>query len=211
MKSRRRVSEKVLESLASQLVDSLENGTKAWPLPPPPLSDPDFPPVHPKEQRDVAEMGLGLLHADKGMFDRHLAIVVDLIVPHRMNLTDDPFEIHERWLLKRLDVLTERLLFAIATEWLAQALDRSSPDINRWWLSIALINGLCSASHGQPVHQGYHLVESIALAERPGTWHTQPEVSNANIGLTQCNLVDASSVRGREPRLGRLRDHVNLP
>ncbi|NCG30764.1 MAG: hypothetical protein GWP27_09895, partial [Bacteroidetes bacterium] len=155
MKSRRRVSEKVLESLASQLVDSLDNGTKAWPLPPPPLSDPDFPPVHPKEQRDVAEMGLGLLHADKGMFDRHLAIVVDLIVPHRMNLTDDPFEIHERWLLKRLDVLTERLLFAIATEWLAQALDRSSPDINRWWLSIALINGLCNASHGQPVHQGY--------------------------------------------------------
>lgn len=189
MKSRRRVSEKVLESLASQLVDSLENGTKAWPLPPPPLSDPDFPPVHPKEQRDVAEMGLGLLHADKGMFDRHLAIVVDLIVPHRMNLTDDPFEIHERWLLKRLDVLTERLLFAIATEWLAQALDRSSPDINRWWLSIALINGLCSASHGQPVHQGYHLVESIALAERPGTWHTQPEVSNANIDWNPHGMV----------------------
>ena len=76
---------------------------------------------------------------------------------------------------------TERLQFAIATEWLAQALDQSSPDADRWWLSVALINGLCIESHGQSVHQGYHLVESIALAERPGTWHTQPEVSNANL------------------------------
>ena len=189
MKSRRRVSEQVLEALATRLVDSLEKGLMAWPLPHPPLSDSDFPPTHPKEQRDVSEMGLGLLRADRGMFDRHLAIVVDLIVPHRMNLTDDPFEIHERWLLKRLDILTERLLFAIATEWLAQALDRSSPDTNRWWLAISLINGLCDASHGQPVHQGYHLVESIALAERPGTWHTQPEATNANVDWNPHGMI----------------------
>ena len=45
-----------------------------------------------------------------------------------------------------------------------------------WWLAVALINGLSTVPHGQPIHQGYHLVESIALAERPGTWHTQPEV-----------------------------------
>ena len=134
-------------------------------------------------------MGVGLLQADRGMFDRHLAIVVDLIVPHRMNLSDDPFEIHEKWLMKRLDVLTERLQFAIATEWLAQALDQSSPDADRWWLSVALINGLCTESHGQSVHQGYHLVESIALAERPGTWHTQPEVSNANLDWNPHGMV----------------------
>tara|TARA_B100000925_G_scaffold280327_1_gene250952 strand:+ start:1325 stop:2626 length:1302 start_codon:yes stop_codon:yes gene_type:complete len=134
-------------------------------------------------------MGVGLLQADRGMFDRHLAIVVDLIVPHRMNLTDDPFEVHERWLLRRLNVLIERLQFAIATEWLAQALDSSSPDSERWWLSIALINGLCVDSHGQSVHQGYHLVESIALGERPGTWHTQPEVSNANLDWNPHSVV----------------------
>ena len=34
---------------------------------------------------------------------------------------------------------------------------------------------------GQPIHQGYHLVESIALGERPGTWHTQPEAGPQNI------------------------------
>ena len=181
MKSRSRVSESVLESLADRLVEALENGAKSWPLPEPPLFDPDFPPIHPTEERELAEKGLALLHADRGMFDRHLAIVVDLIVPHRMNLSDDPFEIHEKFLLKRIDVLNERLLFAIATEWFAQALDRSSPDADRWWLAICLLNGLCDAAHGQPVHQGYHLVESIALAERPGTWHTQPEVTSSSL------------------------------
>ena len=189
MKSRRRVSAKVLEALEQGLSKALEEGVKSWPLPHPPLSDSDFPPVHPSNKDRILELGLGLLQADKGMFDRHLSIVVDLIVPHRMNLTDDPFEIHERWLLKRLDVLTERLLFAIATEWLAQALDQSSPDPDRWWLSVALVNGLCNASHGQPVHQGYHLVESIALAERPGTWHTQPDVSSANLDWNPHGMV----------------------
>ena len=189
MKSRRRVSEIVLESLSERLAESIKTGLQAWPLPFPPLSDPDFPVMHPKDPEKIVEMGVGLLQADRGMFDRHLTIVVDLIVPHRMNLTDDPFEVHERWLLKRLNVLIERLQFAIATEWLAQALDSSSPDTERWWLSVALINGLCDASHGQPVHQGYHLVESIALGERPGTWHTQPEVSNANLDWNPHSVV----------------------
>ena len=189
MKSRLRVSEKVMESLVSGLSEALTIGIESWPLPNPPLFDSDFPPVHPTEKTKIIDLGLGLLNADKGMFDRHLSIVVDLIVPHRMNLSDDPFEIHERWLLKRLDILTERLLFAIATEWLAQALDQSSPDSDRWWLSVALVNGLSNASHGQPVHQGYHLVESIALAERPGTWHTQPDVSNANIDWNPHGMV----------------------
>ena len=139
MKSRHRVSESVLESLCERLAESIKTGLKSWPLPFPPLSDPDFPVMHPKEQEKIVEMGVGLLQADRGMFDRHLAIVVDLIVPHRMNLSDDPFEIHEKWLMKRLDTLTERLQFAIATEWLAQALDQSSPDSDRWWLSVALI------------------------------------------------------------------------
>ena len=189
MKSKRRVSAKVLDALAERLERTLESGLNSWPLPHPPQSNPDFPPDHPKDKQQVVELGIGLLQADKGMFDRHLSIVVDMIVPHRMNLSDDPFEIHERWLLKRLDVLTERLLFAIATEWLAQALDRSNPSPDRWWLAVVMVNGLCDASHGQPVHQGYHLVESIALAERPGTWHTQPDVSNANIDWNPHGMV----------------------
>ena len=60
-------------------------------------------------------------------------------------------------------------------------------------------NGLSNASHGQPVHQGYHLVESIALAERPGTWHTQPVGSNANLDWNpHASVPRATSVVAHE-------------
>ena len=75
MKSRHRVSESVLESLCERLAESIKTGLKAWPLPFPPLSDPDFPVMHPQDQEKIVEMGVGLLQADRGMFDRHLAIV----------------------------------------------------------------------------------------------------------------------------------------
>ncbi|MFZ9048415.1 MAG: hypothetical protein ACO20Y_06445 [Poseidonia sp.] len=174
-KSRTVISDEAFERVATGLVEALERGTEAWPLPEPPMSDPDFPALAPTSPHRLFEEGLGILTIDRGMFDRHLNTVVDLIVPHRMNLTDDPFEIHQKWLRRRMDDVAHRLLFHIATDWLAQAFDPHAPNTDRWWLSIALINGLATVPHGQPIHQGYHLVESIALAERPGTWHTQPE------------------------------------
>jgi len=174
-KIRTKISNEAFELVATGLVEALERGTEAWPLPPPPMSDPDFPALPPTSPHVLFEQGLGILNVDRGMFDRHLNSVVDLIVPHRMNLSDDPFEIHERWLKRRMGDVSNRLLFCIATDWLAQAFDPHAPNTDRWWLSIALLNGLSTVPHGQPVHQGYHLVESIALAERPGTWHTQPD------------------------------------
>ena len=174
-KSRGRISDEAFERVATGLVEALERGTLAWPLPYPPIHDPDFPPIPPTSPHKLFEDGLGILSMDRGMFDRHLNTVVDLLVPHRMNLTDDPFEVHEKWLSRRIEDLADRLLFHIATDWLAEAFDPQAPNTDRWWLSIALLNGLATVAHGQPVHQGYHLVESIALAERPGTWHTQPE------------------------------------
>ena len=174
-RSRTKISDAAFERVATGLVEALERGTEAWPLPEPPMSDPDFPALPPTSPHRLFEQGLGILNIDRGMFDRHLNTVVDLIVPHRMNLSDDPFEIHQKWLGRRMDDVAHRLLFHIATDWLAQAFDPHAPNTDRWWLSIALINGLATVPYGQPVHQGYHLVESIALAERPGTWHTQPD------------------------------------
>jgi hypothetical protein len=98
-----------------------------------------------------------------------------------MNLTDDPYEVHKKWLEKRADMVAERLIFSINNDWLAQALDPQAPDGARWWLSIALLNGLSVGPLGQPIHQGYHLLESIAIGERPGTWHTQPEAGPQNV------------------------------
>lgn len=174
-KPRNRLSEAAYNAVERDLIAALERGTQSWPLPSPPISDPDFPALPPSSPQVIIEQGVGLLQVDRGMFERNLNTVVDLIVPHRMNLSDDPYEVHERWLKKRVPQVAERLLFAIATDWLSQAFDQQAPNVDRWWLAVALVDGLAVEARGQSVHQGYHLVESIALAERPGTWHTQPD------------------------------------
>ena len=102
-KSRTKISDEAFERVATGLVEALERGTEAWPLPEPPMSDPDFPAIAPTSPHRLFEEGLGILNIDRGMFDRHLNTVVDLIVPHRMNLSDDPFEIHQKWLSRRMD------------------------------------------------------------------------------------------------------------
>lgn len=178
---RAKLSDSTFEAVATGLVEALERGTTSWPLPEPPILDPDFPAIMPISPNDLVELGLAMISVDRGMFESNLNSVVDQIVPHRMNLSDDPFETHNKWLVKRIDKVAERLLFSIALNWLSQAFDPTAPNVDRWWLAIALIDGLSIKATGQPVHQGYHLIESIALAERPGTWHTQPEVGPQNL------------------------------
>ncbi len=201
-KSRTKISDAAFERVATGLIEALERGTEAWPLPGPPMSDPDFPAIPPTSPHRLFEEGLGILNIDRGMFDRHLNTVVELIVPHRMNLSDDPFEIHQKWLGRRMNDVAHRLLFHIATDWLAQAFDPYAPNTDRWWLSIALLNGLATVPYGQPVHQGYHLVESIALAERPGTWHTQPDAGpqhmdwNAHAAVPRMSSMVVAHDRG---------------
>ena len=174
--AKKELIESIFELVAKRLIEALELGTVKWPLPAPPVQDPDFPAIHPASPHDIFSLGLGILNMDQGMFERHLINVVERLVPYRMNLTDDPFEVHNTWLKKRQSDVAERLMFHIATDWLSEAFDKYAPNSDKWWLSVALIDGLSVAPHGPCVHEGYHLLESIALAERPGTWHTQPDV-----------------------------------
>ena len=95
-KERTKLSDTVFEAVATGLVKALERGTLAWPLPQPPMTDPDFPPIQPLSPASVIEQGIGILQMDRGMFESNLNTVVDLIVPHRMNLSDDPFEVHQK-------------------------------------------------------------------------------------------------------------------
>ena len=182
MKAKKRVIDAVREVVLTRLVEAMERGCKIWPLAPPPLIDVDFPPIHPEGPKSLIEQAHGFFLADKGGFERHLNETVELVVPYRMSLTENPFEQHEKWLMRRLDLVAERILFATCTSWLAQALDENLPDTDRWWLAFTLLDGLSIKSHGQAVHQGYHLLESIALAQRPGTWHSQPESGPHQIG-----------------------------
>lgn len=155
---------------------ALEQGVASWPLPLPPLRSEDFPIIQPKDREHVVAVGLGLARADPRGLERRLRDNAELMVPYRMSLTEDPLETNTRWLRNRIDELVERIMFAMATEWLAEALDPDAPDTDRWWAAIALLAGLANADRGQPVHQGYHLAESIALAQRPGHWHGEPTV-----------------------------------
>lgn len=194
MKAKKRVVEAVKEVVLTKLVEAMERGCKIWPLAPPPLIDVDFPPVHPESPKVLIEQAHGFFIADKGGFERHLNETVELVVPHRMSLTEDPFEQHEKWLMRRLDLVSERILFSTCTSWLAQALDAHLPDTDRWWMSFALLDGLSIQSHGQAVHQGYHLLESIALAQRPGTWHSQPQAGPHQIGWDPLSVAPRTDI-----------------
>ena len=176
MRARARVTDAIVDATKEALSEALERGRTGFPLPAPPRQDPEFPARHPRAPEQLVEQGVGLMLADRGLLDRHLMEVVDLIVPHRMSLTDDPFEVHERWILRRAQEVARRLLFSITSEWFAAALDPHAPDTDRWWLAVATLDGLCTDPWGLAVHHGYHMIESIAIAERPGGWHTQAEV-----------------------------------
>ncbi len=194
MKAKKRVVEAVLKHTTAGLVAALESSISSWPLPMPPREDSDFPTLLPSSPEQLVKQALGLFQADRGGFERHLISTVELVVPYRMGLSENVFEEHEKWLMRRLDDVSERILFSTCTAWLAEALDPNSPDTDKWWLSISLLCGLSTKPDGQPVHQGYHLLESIALAERPGTWHTQPEDGPHNIGWDPHAIVPRSAL-----------------
>ncbi len=137
--------------------------------------DPDFPAIHPENADKLIEKTLDIFDAESIVFDRHLQTIVEIMVPYKMTLTQKPFEEHEKWLINRKEEVAERILFAICTDWFSRALDESVPDTDRWWIAIFVLNGLCQKPRGQSVYQGYHLLESIALASRPGAWHSTKE------------------------------------
>jgi hypothetical protein len=137
--------------------------------------DSDFPAISPNNVEELIEKTLNLFDAESLMFDRHLQSIVEIIVPYKMSLTQEPFEEHEKWLINRKEEVAERILFAICTDWISRSLDEVAPDTERWWIAIFTLNGLCQKPHGQSVFQGYHLLESIALASRPGAWHSSKE------------------------------------
>ena len=194
MKAKKRVVEAVLQRTTAALVTAMESSISYWPLPLPPRQDADFPTLVPSRPEQLVKQALGLFQADRGGFENHLISTVELVVPYRMGLSENVFEEHEKWLMRRLDDVSERILFATCTTWLAEALDPSTPDTDKWWLSISLLCGLANKPDGQPVHQGYHLLESIALAERPGTWHTQPQDGPHNVGWNPHAIVPRSAL-----------------
>ena len=55
LKPQQHVSEVVREEARSNLMIALEFSKNHWPLPSPPLIDPDFPPIHPTNVDNLIE------------------------------------------------------------------------------------------------------------------------------------------------------------
>ena len=166
-----RLSQRLFEKTREALQIAMIRGTTDWPLPEPPLSDPDFPVLIPDDSERLNQMAVALLEANRAAFDRDLEKIGESLIPHRLSLSADPAREGRKWLERRGNEVTERALYMRLETLLTQALDEGAPDADRWWVAIALLNGLSANDSPISRQQGYHLMESIALARKPGAWH----------------------------------------
>ena len=188
------LSQRLFEHTKEALDVAMKRGCEDWPLPEPPLSDPDFPVRPPKDPAKLIEIAHALLNANRAAFDRDLESIGESLVPHRLSLTADPAREARKWLERRGDEVAERALFIRVETLLAQALDADAPDVDRWWVAIALLNGLSSKDSPISRQQGYHLIESIALARKPGYWH-----GGATPGPHLVDWQEGSEVKAANP------------
>ena len=171
MNSIHQLTSDVKDRILTSLTIAMERGTTDWPLPPPPIQDPDFPLRPPKNPSSLIEKGRALFEIDRAGLERHVRSTVEHMIPHRIGVLDDRIEDHFHHVFRRFDDFSERIMFALFSEWMWQALDPEAPDSDRWYLALSLVTGLCNRPTGAPIHQGYHLLESIAVALPPGRWH----------------------------------------
>lgn len=170
-RERQNLSQRLFENTRETLQKVMQRGCEDWPLPEPPLSDPDFPVRPPESPEHLQQVAIALLEANRAAFDRDLEEIGEALIPHRLSLSADPEREGRKWLGRREDEVAERALFSRLETMLAQALDREAPDVDRWWAAIALLNGLSSQDSLIARQQGYHLLESICIAKPPGGWH----------------------------------------
>ncbi len=159
-----------LELLNEYLNWSLTN----WPLPPPPIYDSELPLMEPRSPAQVIDQAEGLFVVDRARFNHLLDICRETMIPHRLSLTTDPQKEGEKWLLKRINKVARKIIFDFCEGWLGLSLDSNAPDSTRWYVGIALFNGITRINDGMAENQGYHIIENIALSKPPGHWPTKP-------------------------------------
>ena len=169
-RERRETSAIIHTRCLERLEEIIRYSASDMPLPPPPCEDPELPSTAPESIEQVTAQAEGLFIADRAGFENRLEVAREGIIPHRLSLTADPEREGEKWLRRRVYEVAELILFDFAESWLASGLDQSAPDSTRWYLGIAMLNGLCREISVLSENRGYHLVESIAMSHPPGTW-----------------------------------------
>ena len=74
------LSQRLFEHTQEALEATMTRGCEDWPLPEPPLSDPDFPVRPPKEPKKLKEVAHALLNANRAAFDRDLESIGEALV-----------------------------------------------------------------------------------------------------------------------------------
>ena len=191
--SRREAKALLREHCDKMLRESISLSFEYLPLPNPPLEIPDFPAQSPNDLTTLTQQALGISSIDTAGFLYRLDIIIENHEPSFIKRHIDPDTEREKWLLKNIAEISERILILQIKDWLYSALDEDSPDTDRWYLSVSSLIGLSLKGSHIIESEGFNLFDSIVFARKPGissrkssgrhqiTWNGESEISNEDI------------------------------
>ena len=138
------------------------------PLPNPPLELPDFPAIPPDNADSLVRQAAGVFAIDRQGFNMRLAEVCEIHIPDHVRRAIDPKEAESEWLVSNSTEVSERILALQVRDWLTVALDETTPDTDRWYLGVSLLQGLALGGTAIARDDCYYLLEAIAYAVTPG-------------------------------------------
>tara|TARA_B100000900_G_scaffold83451_1_gene67462 strand:+ start:21620 stop:22966 length:1347 start_codon:yes stop_codon:yes gene_type:complete len=151
------------------------------PLPNPPLEIPDFPAQSPENLNLLTQQALGISSFDTAGFLYRLELVIERHQPDYVKRHINPKDETEKWLLKNINQVSERILILQIKDWLGSALDDESPDTDRWYLSVSILIGLALKGSSITESEAFNLFQSIIFARKPGEAHSVRYTGNHHI------------------------------
>ena len=140
--SRREAKSLIRESCNNLLRECISLSFESPPLPNPPLEMPDFPANPPSDSSKIIQQALGISSIDTAGFYYRLEQVIETDEPSFVKRNIDPIAQREKWLLKNIDVIAQKILILQIKDWFNSALDEDSPDTDRWYIAVSVLIGL---------------------------------------------------------------------
>ncbi len=154
------------------LSSCVTKGANLAPLPSPPHLFEEMPAIEPEGDL-ICQQAIGINAIDKAGFNRIIDNFLSSNTPDHVKRAIDQERALEQHIFDSIELLIDRFLIARITEWFRSGLDPEVPDVNRWWWAISLFVGVCIERPKAVIDDGFHLIESIALASPPGYWQTR--------------------------------------
>ena len=154
------------------LSSCVKTGVGFAPLPSPPHLFEEMPAIEPEGDL-ICQQAIGVNAIDKAGFNRIIDNFLSSNTPDHVKRAIDQERALEQHIFDSIELLIDHFLVARITEWFRSGLDSEVPDVNRWWWAISLFIGVCIERPKAVINDGFHLIESIALASPPGYWQTQ--------------------------------------